>query len=187
MNVPLISFTSRESHVLPYHSQRIWLLALTFLFIVSVHEIETHLQDERSLEFSVMCFLPMMSRSITRPVLSPHKVLINHVDYLLTTESYILMGSLVVWSFIWFGWFFRKKAKQQKAILVQTLSLTSKRYKINSGSFEPLLLCFIFIDPSTVLLYTPTKPSSLFFCLPFCHHIFSPSSILTPHQASSWV
>lgn len=112
MNLPLTSFTNRESHVLPSHSQQIGLLSLTFLFIVSVHEIEVHLQDDGSLEVLVLCaFSPMMSHSIMRPVLSPHKVLINHIDYLLTTESYILKGSLVVWSFICFGGFFRKKSK----------------------------------------------------------------------------
>lgn len=147
MNVPLISFTNRESHALPYHSQHIWLLTLTFLFIVSVHEIEIHLQDERSLEFSVMCFLPMMSRSIMRPVLSPHKVLINHIDYLLTTESYILMGSLVVWSFIWFGRFFRKKANNRKQFWFRPSASPQRDTKKTFWEFWATVALFHFHRP----------------------------------------
>jgi len=95
------------------------------LFIALVHEIQVLLQDERILEISVLCVLsPVMSHTIMKPVLPPHKVLINHIDYLLTTESHIMKGSVVVWGFACSGGFSRKEAKQLTAVLVQSLSLT---------------------------------------------------------------
>lgn len=65
------------------------MIAVTQILIVSVCELGMYLQNERSLEVSVLCvFPPRMSRSIMRPELSPHKVLTNHTEVLINHIDY---------------------------------------------------------------------------------------------------
>lgn len=140
--------------------------------------------------FQCYVFSLKIYHSILSPVIFPYNFLINRIDYLLTTESYILNRSLLAWSIVWVFWIFvlfseKNNAKHQIIyiiyIIIQII-MQSTLFRLSASSEVHMkqLLEVLSDHYSSSFLQTPsavsqdrtTKPSSLIFSLLLCHYLF---------------